>query len=179
MHNDFMRDKAKCFPEIADPSQITSMRIWHCNYKTIRSICKFRNLHTLVIATFPDESLSIIEDLLDLKYLRIIHLPKVTDLSPLESLQQLESLSLATLPSWDSSDKVLKVNSLEPISRLPRLKHLELFGVVSPDKSLVAIENCKALMSARFSKYPTQEIDRFYAVTGLSNAHIPRAEFEG
>jgi hypothetical protein len=178
MHLDFMRDEKGHFPEIDNKDEVTSLRIWHCKYKTLEPIKYLPNLRSLVVATVPDESLSFLEGL-RLDYLRILHLPKINNLSPLKGLQRLRSLSLQTLPSWDSSGKVLQVESLDPISHLSNLEHLELFGVVSPDRSLAAIENCKKLVSARFSKYPKEEIARFYAATGVSNAYAPKAEFEG
>lgn len=178
MHLDLMREVATDFPKIDNKNEVTSLRIWHCKYRTLEGIRQFSNLHTLVVAKWPDTSLSILSEV-GLEYLRIVHLPKIHDLAPLRGLQRLRSLSLQTLPSWDPSGKVQQVESLEPISQLSNLEHLELFGVVSTDKSLSAIENCKKLVSARFSKYPKQEITRYYAATGVSDAHIPRAEFEG
>lgn len=178
MHIDLMREVATDFPVIDTKNEVTSLRIWHCKYRTLEGIRQFPNLRTLVVATWPNESLSILSDI-GLEYLRIVHLPKIHDLAPLKDLQRLRALSLQTLPSWDASGKVQQVESLEPISQLSSLEHLELFGVVSTDNSLSAIENCKKLVSARFSKYPKQEVTRFYAFTGLSDAHIPKAEFEG
>lgn len=173
-----MREVATDFPVIDTKNEVTSLRIWHCKYRTLEGIRQFPNLRTLVVATWPNESLSILSDI-GLEYLRIVHLPKIHDLAPLKDLQRLRALSLQTLPGWDASGKVQQVESLEPISQLSSLEHLELFGVVSIDNSLSAIENCKKLVSARFSKYPKQEVTRFYASTGLSDAHIPKAEFEG
>jgi len=108
-----------------------------------------------------------------LKYLRIVHLPNVADLSPLSHLQELESLSFSTLPSWDTSGKLSTVESLQPIGQLSRLRHVELFGVVPKDKSLVPLQQCKLLESARFSKYQSQEIERFLIATKVSNAFVP------
>ncbi len=177
MHVDFVREVAADFPKIDIKNEVTSLRIWHCKYRTLEGIRQFPNLRTLVVAGWPDEPLSILSGI-GLEYLLIVHLPQIHDLAPLNSLQQLRSLSLQTLPSWDSSGKVQEVESLEPISQISNLEHLELFGVVPPDRSLAAIENCKKLVSARFSKYPKQEITRFYAATGVSNVHAPKAEFE-
>ena len=178
MHLDLMREVAADFPKFDIRNEVTSLRIWHCKYRTLEGISQFPNLHTLVVATWPDTSISILSEI-DLEYLCIVHFPKIHDLAPLRDLQRLRSLSLQTLPSWDPSGKVQQVESLEPISRLSNLEHLELFGVVPADKSLSAIENCKKLVSARFSKYPKKEIIRFYAATGVSDAHLPKAEFEG
>jgi hypothetical protein len=111
----------------------------------------------------------------DLQYLRILHLPRVTDLGPLERLQRLETLSLEMLPSWDSSGKLTVVDSLDPIGRLVRLKHLALFGVVPKNRSLAAVQRCRSLVSARFSKYPKGEVQRFYAETAVADDHVPEA----
>lgn len=177
MHIDFIRDKANCMPAVSDPSAVESMRIWHCNFQTLE-LGAFRGLRTLVIATFPDESLAGLSTLTGLRYLQIVHLPNITDLTPLAHFQELESLSLETLPSWDSSGKITVVNSLGPLIQLPRLRHLSLFGVVPPDRSLAEVERCKHLVSARFSKFPKREVTRFYAATGLSNVFIPKPAFE-
>ncbi len=57
MFVDFMRDKARQMPTVANPLAVASLRIWYCSYKTLESITVFRNLRTLVIADFPDASL--------------------------------------------------------------------------------------------------------------------------
>ena len=85
---------------------------------------------------------------------------------------------METLPSWDSGHKVTEVTSLSPLAQLASLRHLSLFGVVPKDRSLVDVERCKSLRSARFSQYPRAEIDRFYAATRLSNAQSPEPVFD-
>jgi hypothetical protein len=112
-----------------------------------------------------------------MKYLEIVHLPQVTDITPLEALSCLESLSLATLPSWDSSGRVQEVVSLASLVALPSLHHLELFGVVPLDRSLVPLQRCKALKSARFSSFPEAEVKHFYETTGVSDAFNPQPVF--
>ncbi|SRR6266496_4622428 len=174
MHIDLNRDKAKSLPSISNPETIESLRVWFCNYKTLEPLSEFRNLRTLAIAGYPDTTLNVLRKLKNLNYLRILHLPKVSDLSPLAELESLESLSLATLPSWDASGKKTIVESVEPISKLPKLKHLELFGVVSKDKSLSAIEQCENLVTACFSKYPKREMDRFFQKSGVLQKHVPK-----
>jgi hypothetical protein len=178
MHIDLNREKAKSMPSIGNPETIEGLRVWFCNYKTLEPVAEFRNLRTLAIAGYPDTTLNVLKGLKKLNYLRILHLPKVNDLSPLAELESLESLSLATLPSWDASSKKTIVESLAPISKLPNLKHLELFGVVSKDKSLSAIEKCESLITARFSKYPKREIERFFKETKVANAHAPIPNFK-
>jgi hypothetical protein len=90
----------------------------------------------------------------------------------------LESLSLETLPSWDASGKVTEVESLDPIASLPSLKHVALFGVVPKTKSLAALERCPKLISARFSKYPKAERERFYEAKKVSDGHVPEPDAE-
>ena len=85
---------------------------------------------------------------------------------------------METIPTWDSSDKVTEVSSLEPIAQLTNLRHLALLGVIPNDRSLSAIERCRGLMSARFSKYPEAEVARFHQATGVSDTHVPEPEFE-
>lgn len=177
MHLDLMRDESATFRAVAQPDAVRSLRIWHCAYRTLDRVSDFRNLQTLVIATFPDPTLSALSPLSQLRYLSIVHMPRITDLSPLMALAGLESLSLATLPSWDSSGKTMEVDSLDPIAHLRALRHLGLFGVCPKDRSLAAVERCESLQSARFSKYPKFEVARFYQVTRVSDAHVPEPEF--
>jgi len=103
-------------------------------------------------------------------------LPKITDLTPLENLINLRFLELQTLPSWDISHKRTKVASLEPLTRLIKLEHVSLLGVVTMDKSLTILEKCGNLAKAKFFGYPKSEIDRFYAATGIENAHIATSD---
>ena len=177
MHLDFMRDSAKCWPDIADPDAYRSARIWHSKFRSLKEIGKLSNLETLVIATYPDLSLDPISELSSLVYLRILHLPKISDLSPLGKLPNLEVLALETTPGWDSSGKVQEVESLQPIADLPRLKHLELLGVVPRDRSLSPLERCPPLETANFSMLPRAEIDRFFELTGIEVRHVPEPTF--
>ena len=171
MFVDLMRDKAKQMPVMADPLAIESLRIWHCSYTTLDPLTALKNLRALTIATFPDKSLDALGTLENLQELRILHLAKVDDLQPLAKLAHLESLALETLPSWDASKKRTVVASLEPLTHIPGLKHLSLIGVISSDRSLAVLERCKSLVSAIFHGYPKEEIARFFAVTGVENAH--------
>ncbi len=173
MHLDLMRDKAKQMSAIADFTAVTSLRVWHCAYRTLEPLAAFSNLRSLTIATIPDASLEFLSLLAKLRYLRVVHLPKVTDLGPLTRLAGLQSLSLETLPSWDASGKRTVIESLEPISTIDCLEHLSLLGVVPNDRSLSVIEHCKTLRSARFHGFPQSEVARFFSATGISNAHNP------
>ena len=157
-----------------DPQAVDSLRIWHCKYRSLQGLQVFAQVRTLLIATYPDPTLELLTPLVRLRYLSILHLPKVTDLAPLQHLRELEVLSLATLPSWDSSGKTTEVDSLEPLAHLPALRHLELFGVRPRDHSLAPLERCPQLRSARFHKYSASETQRFYAQTRISDAHAPR-----
>jgi hypothetical protein len=110
-----------------------------------------------------------------LRELRVIHFPGVQSLSPLKHLIQLASLSLESLPSWDASRKQLVVESLSPLAELPSLTHLQLFGVVPPERSLRDLEASSSLKSARFQGYPAAETERFYLAKGVRNASLPFA----
>lgn len=178
MHLDLMHDKSKTFPAVAQAEAVSSLRIWHCGYYTLNPVSTFRNLRTLVIATFPDTTLAALSSLGQRRYLSIVHMPRITDLSPLMALSSLESLSLATLPSWDASGKTTEVDSLDPIGHLHELCHLALFGVRPKNQSLAAIERCGHLQSARFSQYSKSEVARFYEATRTSDGHVPEPEFE-
>jgi hypothetical protein len=108
----------------------------------------------------------------NLRHLKVVDMPSVSDLSHLGELAALESLSLATSPSWDSSGKVLTITSLKPLAKLPCLRHLELFGVVPKDRSLGPLHQCKHLESLRVSKYPASEVEEFHSSTGLKTPSI-------
>jgi hypothetical protein len=168
-----MRDKAKAMPTVPDAADATALRVWHCNYVSLAPVVQYRNLTTLVVATYPDTDLEPLASLTSLKYLSILHLPNVTDLAPLANLMHLSTVRLATLPSWDSSGKVTEVYSLRPLAGLPKLTHLELFGVRPVGKSLHDLEGAANLASVRVSKYPKGEVARFRDATGLSDAFAP------
>lgn len=178
MRVDFMRDDRKEFPKEDDVENCTHLRVWHCKFKSLKPIALFSNIEELVIGTFPDSNFEFLCDLKKLKYLRVLHFPKIKTLDGLEFLSKLQILSLATNPSWDASGKVQTVNSLEPIGKLRHLKHVELLGVVSKDKSLNGLEKCKNLKSARISKYPPAEIARFRALTKIADAFNPNSTFD-
>lgn len=168
-----MRDKAKTLPLDPDAANVTALRVWHCSYATFAPLAQYRNLRTLVVATYPDSDLDTVAQLGDLEYLSLMHLPSVADLAPLAQLKHLRTVRLSTLPSWDPSGKVTEVDSLRPLASLPRLAHLELFGVRPSDKSLRDLERAPSLASVRVSKYPKAEIARFRQATGLSDAFAP------
>jgi len=171
---DLLRDTAKAFPSVDDPKKIRSLRVWHCKYKSLDAIGEMRNLEELVVAGFPDESLGVLEGLLHLRYVSILHLPKVSDLTPFRGLDLLESLSLATSANWDAPGKKTVVKSLAPLAAMKSLKYLELFGVCPEERSLAALEACKVLVSGRFSQYPAKEIARFYSVMKIADAFNPK-----
>jgi hypothetical protein len=170
---DFLRDGARALPGHPDPAAVTALRIWHCKYSSLAGLSEFTNLETLVIATYPDAGLGPLEGLLHLKYLSIMHFPKVSDLQPLSQLQRLRTVRLSTLPAWDSSGKKTIVRSLVPLAELPELAHVELFGVLPEDGMLQALERCPALESVRVSKYRKSEVNRFYRITELRDSFAP------
>lgn len=178
VHLELIRDGSRAFPEVEDPEAIRSARIWFCKYKSLEQLVNLRNLEELVIAGFPDDSFEYIGTLEKLNLLNILHMPKVSDIGPLADLKRLATLSLSTLPSWDSSRKTSTILSLEPLASIPKLAHLELFGLCPPDKSLLPLENCKCLQTARVSQYPRVEVARFYAKTGLANHFNPEPSFK-
>ena len=173
-----MRRGEKTFPEIQRPLEINRARIWGCKYTSLRKVAMLQNLEVLAILAYPDETFAPIGQLHALRYLSVIHFPGVTDLGPLAALKNLETLSLASAPGWDASGKVLAVDSLEPIAKLSQLRHLELFGVRAADKDLSVLLNLQQLQSARFSKYPSAETNRFCQASGISDDFAPRAEFD-
>jgi hypothetical protein len=174
-----MRDSSKTFPAFDEPGRITALRVWFCKYQTLRQIEELSNVRTLVIAGYPDESFEPIGRLASLEYLSVVDFPKITSLEPLADLGQLRVLRLHCLPSWDSSGRVIQIESLAPIARLARLEHLELFGVGPANGSLSALESLPGLRSVRVSKYPPAEVDRFRAVSAVSDEFAPAPQVLG
>lgn len=82
--------KPRNVPTLEEPQAITSARIWMCKYRSLAPLADLRNLQTLEIANYPDETLEPVGELAALEDLRILHLPKVTDLRPLARLHQLD-----------------------------------------------------------------------------------------
>ncbi|ASJ98083.1 hypothetical protein [Shewanella marisflavi] len=177
MHIDFMRDKSTQMPVLDSPEQVLSARFWHCNFETLKPLSECKNIEVLIIASLPESNFDFLRDCPNLKYLSVLHLPKVAELVGLETLRNLETLSLSTLPSWDSSGKTQLVSSLEPIACLPRLKHLELFGVIPASKSPEALANCALLESVRLSKYDRKAAKQYYQSTQVSDEWAPEPVF--
>jgi hypothetical protein len=173
MRLELMRDAAKRFPMQETPSEVSSLCVWHCKYKTLEPIAEFENLRALKIATFPDESFELLSGLRQLEWLSVLHLPRVKDLDAICRIKSLRFLELKTLPSWDSSRKRTVVQSIEPLSKLSKLEHISLLGVVPADMSLTPLERCKRLKTARFQGYPEQEVKLFLQASKAENAHMP------
>ena len=170
MHVDLLRDTASTLPDWPSPKSITSLKVWHCGFRSLAPISALSNLQRLVIASYPDDTFQPLSELEFLEELEILHFPRVTSLTPLGSLPALRSLSLASLPSWDASSKRLQVESLSPLAALPRLEVLHLVGVVPPHKLLSELESSKSLKAARFHGYAKSELERFFAATGIAHA---------
>ncbi len=168
-----MRDKNKTMPDIACPEKIKSIRVWHCNYESLDERKKCINIKKLVIATLPEVNFKFLSDLTNLKYLEIIHLPKITSLEGLRRLKNLEVLSLSTLPSWDASGKVTIVSSMKTLCALPNLKHIELIGVLPETKLPDELKECRRLLSAKFSKYHKKSVNEFFEITGIKDDWAP------
>jgi hypothetical protein len=177
MQIELMRDPARDLAPIAQPDAVRTARLWHCKYRSLSGLATLTGLEGLAIATWPDDSLSTLAGLKHLRYLSIVHLPKVSDLGPLRELESLESLALATLPSWDSSSRRTEVESLGPLASLHQLRHVELLGVVPADKSLEPLVNLSSLQTARLHGYAEAAVSRFFEDTAATNAHAPEPWF--
>lgn len=177
LHLELIRDPMRRFPIVADPHSVRSAKIWHCKYKSLAPLGELLNLEELMIATFPDASFEFLEKLKNLRFLSIVHMPKIIDIAPLAKLSKLTSLSLSTLPGWDTSRKTTIIHSLEPLTAIPELAHLELFGICPPDQSLVPLEQCKHLQTARIAQYPQPETVRFFNKTKLVRQFNPTPSF--
>ena len=119
VHLELMRDPSRTFPQAADPDSVHSAKVWFCKYRSLGSLAELCNLEELVIAGFPDESFEFLARLEKLRFLSVLHMPKIFDIAPLARLTELTSLSLSTLPSWDASRKTTTVQSLEPLAAIP------------------------------------------------------------
>ena len=85
-----MRDPAREYPSLDEPGGVSTLRVWHCKYKTLEPIADLKRLEGLAIATYPDETLEPVGRLSSLRYLSLMHAPKVADLDPLAALTALE-----------------------------------------------------------------------------------------
>jgi len=168
-----MRDPAKSMPSLSFSEALTELTIWHCKYRTLQPVSELHALQKLKIATFPDESLSLLDGLQQLECLSILHLPKVTSLAPLGSLKSLRILEIETLPSWDVARKRTVVESLWPLSELPNLQHVSLLGVVPEDGLLDPLKNCPNLKSAKFHGFQKEEQERFFMESDVLKQHAP------
>jgi hypothetical protein len=178
VHLELMRDERSEFPPVDQPQAVHSARVWHCKYRSLAQLAELPKLETLVIASYPDESFDPLGHLRSLRYLRVLHLPNVTNVQPLQSLHSLEVLSLSTSPSWDSSGKRTHLRSLDPIAQLPRLRHLELLGVVPEDDSLMSLATLAGLLTVRLHGYDESEVAAFFGRSSAVDAHAPEPSFE-
>ena len=173
MIKSLMRDSNRRFPTLAQPGDVSALRVWFCKYRTLAPVGDLINLRTLVVAGYPDVDLVPLASLHRLEYLRILDLPRIGDLTPLSGLQELRTLRLGTLPSWDSSHRVTEVASLAPVTRLPKLEHLELFGVCPADRSLADLEAAPQLRSVRVSQFPKAEVEQYSSRCRVSDEFAP------
>ena len=160
MHIEFIREKARVFPIVASPLEVTSARIWHCKYETLAPLSQFKNVQLLAIANYPDQTLELLKGLAELEALQILHLPGVTSLEPLSQLQRLRRLSLSTSPSWDATGKLTLVDSLALLAALPVLEELELYGVLPQSRLADDLYRSVSLTRVQLSKYPKREQQR-------------------
>jgi len=178
MRLDLMRDSSKIFPTIENPKGIKSLRIWHCKYRNFNGLEFFTNLEELVIASFPEGSFAKISNFTKLKYLAILHMPKVSNLNDLTTLSNLKCLSLITLPSWVLSRKRTIVDSLKPICELKNLRHLELIGILpGNDNGINELYCLKYLKSARFEGFLKKDIEKYFEITGIEKNVFPNSSF--
>lgn len=99
-------------------------------------------------------------------------------MQPLQRLHSLEVLSLRTSPSWDASGRRTHLLSLAPIAQLPRLRHLELIGVVPQDDSLMSLAMLAGLLTVRLHGHDKSEVAAFFGRSSVVDAHAPEPSFE-
>lgn len=173
---DLIREPAKIFPRIDSPHTVSSLRVWHCKYKSLAPVGELVNLEELIIATFPDPSLDFLRNLRKLRYLSVLHLPKVTSVEALSELKDLETLSLRTLPSWDSSSKRTLVETFEPLRSLPRLKHIELIGVEAKESPFEVLKSLPSLKTMLVSGLAKEECAKLVEA-GVEESGAPWSSF--
>lgn len=159
MKLELIRDESTSFPDIDNPKKYNELRIWHCKYRSFEKVALFRNLEKLEIATYPNINFEYLSELKKLRYLDIIHLPKIKDLSGISQLTSLEEIRIATLPSWDSSGKKSLISSLMPFRTLNKLKKLELLSVLPVDGNFIWLAECKSLREFNLQKKPSAGIE--------------------
>jgi len=59
MHVDLICDQSKVMPIFGSPTDLTTLRIWFCKYRTLKALGSLHQLKTLVVAGFPDEDLEV------------------------------------------------------------------------------------------------------------------------
>ena len=156
MHVEYLLDPRDALPHDAT-RWVTSLKIWHCNFKSLAALSGYSSLQSLVIGGFPAESFSVLETLGGLRELRVAHFPHVSELGPLGSLRNLEMLSLQTDPSWHGSRRRQHVASLSPVGSLQKLRSVELLGVVPDAGGLQPLSACRHLTRARLLGYSVEE----------------------
>lgn len=173
MHLDLRRDTAKTFPKLADPESFTSLRVWHCKYRTLSPIKQLTNLRRVEIAGMPDDSLQVLASLKKLEWLSIRHLPRVRSLGPLAELTALKYLELrSTVDANQASPRTL-VDSLLPLSRLPELVHLTLVEIGAFGEPLTVLERCRSLRSITVEGFPATDIRALLNMRPLRLAAMP------
>ena len=173
MHIEYMRSKEKELNFEGDPLSVTSLKLWHCKFKSLSFLEDFCNLKVLIIGTYPHENFNVLSGLSNLEYLSVVHMPKLNSLSGIDTLKNLKTLYLATSPSWDASGKKTVIESLHPIVNLPQLSNIELHGIVNPEKSLKELFTCNNLKTGMFSKYPKKEVEALYNATSIKKQRVP------
>lgn len=91
VHLELMRDNAKTFPAPDEPTLVESVRVWHCGYRSLGPLGSMVNLAGADIASFPDDSFDVLARAEKLRYLSVVHLPKVADLTALAKFKALET----------------------------------------------------------------------------------------
>lgn len=130
-------------------------------------------LTQLRIENFDGEDFAALAHLTKLEVLQVMNMPNVTTLEHLASLTSLTEVALTA--SEDDADR-RHVKSLEPLATLPKLKFLELRGVVAKGKrSLESLEACPSLKTGLFRGYTSAEVERFRAAKRIKIEFNPNS----
>jgi len=128
---------------LAQLTKLKELHLFDVRVEGLQALGELRNLDYLEIMHGGKlRSLSGLEHFTKLQFIRIYHLPNVSNLEPLSALTRLRELSIQM--SF-GTNKLLKFDSLSPIGGLSKLEVLELRGVQPRDLSLRPLARLKNL----------------------------------
>lgn len=134
-----------------------TMRVWHCGVDSFQFLARFRQLETLLVASWTDADFEPLKTLERLQRFEVVHLPKITCLDSFPRMTNLRQLKLAILPS--EIPKLRRVESWKPLDRLCSLETLQIEGFRPDRDGVVALAEITTLRSLYIDDiYPLSEL---------------------